>query len=111
VICSGFVKGDIEKGVANHGIRFLEIDQVQVKGKTEGKRIYWAILEENITTALEKELETFSKGLQHYYEGDWPEAYKQFNRCSLPLASVFKERTKGVKSHKGWTGIWEMKTK
>ncbi len=111
VICSGFVKGDIEKGITNHGIHFLEIDQVQVKGKTEGKRIYWAILEENITTALEKELETFSKGLQSYYEGNWPEAYKQFNRCSLPLASVFKERTKGVKSHKGWTGIWEMKTK
>ena len=111
VICSAFVKNDIEKNIANHAIRFLEIDQVQVKGKTEGKRIYWAILEENITSSLEKELATFAKGLQLYYDGGWAEASKQFGRCGLPLASVFKARTAGVRRPKGWTGIWEMKTK
>jgi len=43
VICSDFVKEDIEKNVTNHGIRFIEIDQVQVKGKTVGKRVYWPL--------------------------------------------------------------------
>jgi class 3 adenylate cyclase len=111
VICSEFVKTDIENNISNHGVRFLEIDQVQVKGKTEGKHVYWAIMEENISSSLEKELQIFSKGLQLYYDGVWAEASKQFGRCGLPLATIFKARTTGVRRPKGWTGIWEMKTK
>jgi class 3 adenylate cyclase len=111
VICSQFAKDDVESHFTDHGIRFVEIDQVQVKGKTEGKRIFWAILEENLTTAVEKELEIFTNGLKLYYDGDWPVAYKQFAKCGLPLATVFKDRTKGTTRPKDWNGIWAMTSK
>jgi adenylate cyclase len=111
VIVSAFVRDDIEENVSNHGIRFVEIDQVQVKGKTEGKRVFWAIPDELWTSALRKDIDVFSEGLKLYYAGDWKKAYKQFALCSLPLAVVFKERTKDNACPKEWNGIWAMQTK
>ncbi|MGA2976499.1 MAG: adenylate/guanylate cyclase domain-containing protein [Spirochaetia bacterium] len=111
VICSGFVKDDVEAHFSTHGIRFIEIDRVQVKGKTEGKWIYWAIPEEITTPALEKALDIFSRGLRFYVDGDWTEAHKRFSRCTLAVASVFKERTKGGRSPKEWNGTWTMRSK
>ncbi len=111
VICSGFVKDDVEAHFSSHGIRFIEIDRVQVKGKTEGKWIYWAIPEDIATPALEKALDFFSRGLRFYVDGDWTEAYKRFIRCNLSMASVFRERTKSGRSPKEWNGTWTMKSK
>jgi len=111
VICSEFVKNDIERNSTNHGLTFPEIDMVQVKGKLEGKRIFWALPEEDLDAAMQKDLETFSKGLRLYYDGDWAEAYKHFSRCGLPVATVFTYRTKGAECPKDWNGVWEMKTK
>ncbi len=110
VICSDYVKNDVEENVDDHGIYFLEIDTVQVKGKTTGKKIYWAIFEKDIDEKFKKNIAAFKSGLALYYEGDWTMANKKFKRCQLPVAQVFKERTKG-KSPKNWNGIWEMKTK
>lgn len=111
VIVSEFVRDDIEEHISNHGIRFVEIDQVQVKGKTEGKRVYWAIPEDIWTPSLRKDVDAFSAGLKLYYDGDWKKAYRQFTQCSLPLAVVFRERTKDTACPKEWNGIWAMKTK
>ncbi len=111
VICSEYIKDDIEKNVFDHGIDFLEIDQVMVKGKTEGKKIFWPIIKKQMKKGAEKQLSAFSSGLEAYYDGDWKKAYKQFARCSFPLAEVFKERTKNSKPPRNWNGIWEMKTK
>ncbi|HET6486598.1 MAG TPA: adenylate/guanylate cyclase domain-containing protein [Spirochaetia bacterium] len=111
VIVSEYAKNDVESAVPDHGIRFLEIDKVQVKGKTEGKRVYWAILEKNLTEEVEADLEIFAKGLQLYYEGEWSQAYKQFASCALPLANVFKDRTRGATRPKDWNGVWAMTTK
>ncbi len=111
VICSEFVKDDVEAHFSSHGIRFIEIDRVQVKGKTEGKWIYWAIPEEITTPALEKALDVFSRGLRFYVDGDWTEAHKRFSHCTLTAASVFKERTKGGRSPREWNGTWTMKSK
>jgi len=111
VIVSAFVRDDIEGHVGNHGIQFVEIDQVQVKGKTEGKRIFWAIPDDVWTPQLRKDVGAFSAGLKLYYEGDWKKAYKQFTQCSLPLAVVFRDRTKDTACPKEWNGIWAMQTK
>ncbi len=110
VICSEYVKADIEDNVEDHGIHFIEIDTVMVKGKTRGQKIYWPILEIDFDNALKRNITAFESGLEFYYAGDWTNAKKKFSRVSLPLADVFKERTKG-KCPKKWNGIWEMTTK
>ena len=111
VICSEYVKDDIETNFRDHGIRFVELDKVQVKGKTEGKRIFWAIPDENVTSELEKDLAVFSQGLDLYFKGNWPSAYGRFAQCTLPLSRVFTMRTKDATCPKEWNGIWEMKAK
>jgi len=111
VICSDYVKDDIENNVHNHGITFLELDMVKVKGKTEGKKVYWPVPRGYMTKGMAQDFKVFNKGLEYYYNGDWRKAYSHFNKCKLPLAAVFKERTKDNKAPKNWNGIWEMKTK
>ncbi len=110
VICSEYVKNDIENNVDDHGIYFLELDTVLVKGKTEGKRVYWAIPEKDLTPVFKKNIAMYISGLALYYEGDWKAANKKFKSCTLPAADTFKERT-STPCPKNWNGIWEMKTK
>ena len=110
VICSEFIKKDIESNVQNHGIQFLEIDTVQVKGKTTGIKIYWPILERDFDEDLTRETVLFTEALEMYYHGEWPAAHKKFRKCKLPVAEIFQERTR-ENCPKGWNGIWEMKTK
>ena len=111
VICSEYVKNDIEKNIPNHKITFVEIDRVQVKGKTEGKTIFWPVLEKDYTPKLKKELNDFSIGLKLYYKGEWRKAYQYFKNSNLSIAKVFEERTKNSTSPARWNGIWAMKTK
>ena len=92
--------------------KFYEIDTVQVKGKTQGKKIYFPF----DTNEMEKELldkyEIFETGLQAYYDGDWKTARKQFKNCELPeLTEVFLERMGNKSAPEGWNGIWTMTTK
>ncbi|HUX21386.1 MAG TPA: adenylate/guanylate cyclase domain-containing protein [Spirochaetia bacterium] len=109
VIVSAYVKDEVERDYDDY--HFMEIDQVQVKGKTEGKRIFWPLLKKSIDEDLEKNTTLFAEGLKSYYEGQWPAAYKQFARCALPLAEIFRDRTRNNTSPKGWDGIWAMTTK
>jgi class 3 adenylate cyclase len=111
IICSEFIKNDIEANVKNPLLHFVELDTVQVKGKTIGKKIYWPIMTSQFVGEIVQDIELFSEGLQLYYEGDWRNAYKKFNKCTLPLAEVFKARTKNNKCPEDWSGVWEMKTK
>lgn len=110
VICSEYVMKDVlDSGCEDY--LFFELDQVQVKGKTIGKRVYWPVHVDNLDEDLQKDLDVFNKGLAAYYEGDWTTAGGEFQKCTLPLAEVFRERTAGGESPKGWNGIWTMKTK
>jgi len=111
VICSEYIKNDIEENVKNHNITFIELDKVKVKGKTVGKKIFWPIFNEDIDKTLRRNLNIFSKGLEFYFNCKWKEAHKYFNRCSLSVAKVFAERTRRNKCPKGWNGIWTMTTK
>jgi class 3 adenylate cyclase len=110
VICSEYIKNDIEENVEDHGIIFYEIDTVLVKGKTQGAKVYWPVLKKDHTTSIKRYMTYFESGLELYYMGDWTLARKHFAKVKLPLAEVFKERTKS-KPPKKWNGIWEMTTK
>lgn len=109
VIVSQFVRDEVRRATDEY--RFLELDMVQVKGKTEGKRIYWPIEAARIDEGMEADIGAFEAGLAAYYAGDWKAAAKAFAGCSLPLAHVFAERIKGRNAPEGWSGIWTMTTK
>jgi hypothetical protein len=110
VICSEFVKGDIENNVDNHGIYFLEIDRVMVKGKTKAQKIYWPVLDSEIDERFRKEISAFELGLELYYAGKWADARKKFAKCGLKVAEVFKERT-SERCPSNWDGVWQMTSK
>lgn len=110
VVCSEFVKNEVE-GTSGGEFRFIEIDKVQVKGKTEGKRIFWPVREAFVDAELVSELEWFSKGLGAYYGGDWSEAAVAFRHVSLPVAEIFRDRIAGGQVPANWNGIWAMTTK
>jgi class 3 adenylate cyclase len=110
VICSEYVKDDIEKNVKNHGIYFLELDRVMVKGKTKTQKVYWPILESDMDEKFKKNIAAFELALELYYNGKWADARKQLSKCSLRLADIFKERTK-EKCPSNWNGVWQMTTK
>ena len=111
VICSDYIREDIEKNVQNNGFTFVEIDTVQVKGKTEGKKVFWPIPPSYLNTNLEKQVKIFDAALILYYEGDWTKALTLFKKCGLSVAETFIERVKNNKPPRNWNGIWEMKTK
>ncbi len=75
---------------------FVEIDQVQVKGKTVGKRIYWPVRQDQVDGSLKASLNLFSKALTAYYEGRWTEAERDFRASKVPQADIFVERLAGA---------------
>ncbi len=109
VVVSEYVREEVERDFNDY--LFMEIDRVQVKGKTLGKRIYWPILKKNMDEELDNDVKLFSEGLSLYYEGQWPAAYKMFAKCTLPVADIFRDRTKNNTSPKGWDGVWAMTMK
>lgn len=111
VICSRYIKEDIEANIKHHGLHFLELDKVQVKGKTIGKTVFWPIEKAEIDKVFQKNIDIFTDALQLYYKGDWKKASPLFKKCTLDVAQVFRERTTGNKCPKDWNGIWQMKTK
>lgn len=111
VICSDYVKQDIEKNVPEAKMRFVEIDTVRVKGKTEGKKIYWPIPRADLNREMQQQLSLYTTGLDLYYEGKWKKAGKYFEKCFLPMAEVFKSRTSYPECPKNWNGIWTMDSK
>lgn len=71
VIVSDYIRGEAEKSSKDYF--FLELDQVQVKGKTAAKKIFWPVRREDMDA-----------GLEAYYAGDWKKAYRRFSVCTLP---------------------------
>lgn len=109
VIVSGYVKDEVLKESARY--KFFEIDTVQVKGKTEGKKIYFPFDTNEMEDSLLVKYATFENGLKAYYDGDWKTARKIFKEVDLEVTEVFLERM-GLKSApEDWSGIWTMTTK
>ncbi len=111
VICSEYIKDDVENNVENHGIMFIEIDRVQVKGKTTGKPIFWPVFINQIDRGMERQISLFNEALLLYYNGNWNGATRKFKLCKLPVAEIFIGRTAGYKKPNNWKGIWTMETK
>lgn len=109
VIASEYVKDEVEKVTDQY--KFFEIDTVQVKGKTEGKRIYLPL---DVSITDEQTLaqyEIFELGLKAYYEGDWTEARHQFKKSEIDVAKIFLSRISVKQAPADWSGIWTMTTK
>jgi len=111
VICSQYIKEDIEKNQPEHDFYFLEIDTVQVKGKTVGQKIYWPIPQTGINDALKQNLERFDQARTLYYQGAWQEAYQLFQQTNLPVREEFMKRTGSGQAPENWRGIWNLETK
>lgn len=109
VIVSEYVKKDVER--EGGGYYFLELDTVQVKGKTLGVKVYWPIAENHLSPDLRESIDAFSEGLREYYAGDWKKALRLFKKSGLPVAEIFVRRTTDTACPKDWNGIWTMKEK
>lgn len=111
VICSEYIMNDIKENVPDHGLEFIELDMVKVKGKDEGKKVFWPVFKKDITPAMRREFAAYSAALNLYYKGDWVKAHGLFSKCSLAPAEVFISRTKDGRCPKNWNGIWTMESK
>lgn len=111
VICSEYVKNDIEQNLQEEYFYFLELDTVRVKGKTNGQKIYWPIPTRAMDDGLKAELLKYEESLKIYYSGQWREAHERFKEIRLPMVEEFINRTGGGKAPDDWRGIWSIRTK
>ena len=110
VIVSEYIKDEVLAETAR--FKFYEIDTVQVKGKTQGKKIYFPFDTNEMDNSLLAKYDLYEEGLQAYYTGDWKNARKNFKNADLPeLTEVFMERMGNKSAPEGWNGIWAMTTK
>jgi len=109
VICSESVANEVIAETQEY--LFVELDQVQVKGKTIGKRIYWPLKQAEIDGTLKASVSTYGKALKAYYAGQWSEAEREFRSSKLPQADIFLERIIGAEVPANWNGVWTMTSK
>ncbi len=110
VIVSDYIKKEAES--ISKRYKFYEIDTVQVKGKTEGKKIYYPIdTFVQGSAALSEKFKIYEEGLKAYYKGDWSKARKMFKQADMEVCEVFLERMGRKSAPAKWSGIWTMTTK
>ena len=111
IVVSEYIVDDVKDKSDRY--KFYEIDTIQVKGKTKGKKIYFPLDTENeAQQKLIGKFDIFEEALQAYYDGDWKNARKLFKKVDMEVADVFMERmgARGNAPDK-WRGIWAMTTK
>ena len=109
VVVSEYIKDEVSKESQRY--KFFEIDTVQVKGKTQGKKIFFPFDTEDMDAALLDKYAVYEDGLKAYSDGDWKTARKFFKDCELDVAEVFLERMGNKAAPEDWSGIWTMTTK
>ena len=109
VVVSESIKDEVSAETARY--KFIEIDTVQVKGKTKGKKIYFPFDTNEMEESLLEQYAKFEEGLQSYYTGDWKTARKIFKGLELDVTQVFLERMGTKSAPADWSGIWAMTTK
>ncbi len=109
IIVSQYVKEEVE--TATEQYRFIEIDTVQVKGKTQGKKIFTPLDTKIVEESDLKKYDIYERALHLYYGGEWPKAKELFENTGIEAAQVFIERITGKTAPEGWKGIWTMETK
>jgi adenylate cyclase len=109
VIVSSYIRDETQAETDRY--HFYEIDTVQVKGKTEGKRIYFPFDTQRFNENEEQQYLIFENGLNAYYNGDWNSARTYFSKSGLDVAQLFLERMGLGQAPAEWSGIWIMATK
>jgi adenylate cyclase len=109
VVVSEYVKDEIVQETDDY--EFMELDSVQVKGKTQGKKIFWPIIREHFDDQLRKDVDEYKQGLHLYYIGEWKEAVRHFSRCTFTVAELFSQRIAGKTAPPDWNGVWTMSEK
>ncbi len=114
VIVSEYVRDEVlqsQKELGAEKFVFFEIDTVQVKGKTEGKRIFFPLDSQHTTQNDIENFSIYENALFDYYKGNWNESRERFSKCEVPAKTVFLERMGNKNAPDGWSGIWTMQTK
>lgn len=118
IIISKYVMQEIlQDETEKDKFKFYEIATVQVKGKTEGVKIFFPLYRDNKVEGwtydeVKSEFDIFEEGLKLYYEGDWRKAKSVMKKSKLELCKVYLENMgSSSKSPEGWKKVWEMKTK
>ena len=109
VVVSESIKNEVSEETARY--KFIEIDTVQVKGKTQGKKIYFPFDTNEMDEGILEQYQKFEEGLKAYYDGDWKTARKIFKGLELDVTQVFLERMGTKSAPADWSGIWAMTTK
>ena len=109
VVVSESIKDEVTAETARY--KFIEIDTVQVKGKTKGKKIYFPFDTNEMPEELLVKYQQFEEGLKAYYSGDWKAARKIMKAVELDVTQVFLERMGSKGAPADWSGIWAMTTK
>lgn len=109
VVVSESIKDEVTAETARY--KFIEIDTVQVKGKTKGKKIYFPFDTNEMDESILVQYQKFEEGLKSYYDGDWKTARKIFKGLELDVTQVFLERMGTKSAPADWSGIWAMTTK
>ena len=110
VIVSEYIKKEVAP--TSERYKFYEIDTIQVKGKTEGKKIFYPLdTFDDGHEELEEKFEVYEKALAAYYDGDWKSARKFFKLSDLEVSKVFLERMGLNSAPAHWSRIWTMTTK
>ncbi|MFP4153568.1 MAG: adenylate/guanylate cyclase domain-containing protein, partial [Alkalispirochaeta sp.] len=109
VVVSEYVKDEVT--VVTDDYEFMELDSVQVKGKTQGKKIFWPIQKEQFDEQLRRDVDEYKEALHLYYIGDWTTATEHFRRCTFTVADLFAQRIAGKTAPENWNGVWTMSEK
>lgn len=109
VVVSEYVKDEVLGATDEY--EFMELDSVQVKGKTEGKKVFWPILRDQFDDQLRRDVDEYQQALNYYYQGDWSTAATHFDRCTFSVSETFSQRIKGKKAPDDWNGVWTMSEK
>ena len=110
ILCSGNIRDDIVEHGCGSEFTFVEVDCVQVKGKTQQTTLYWPLRNADVTPELTRKLALYAQALKEYRFGRWAEARPLFKAAGLPLADALIERTQGD-CPSGWNGIWVLNDK
>ncbi|GMO40170.1 MAG: hypothetical protein Ta2F_16290 [Termitinemataceae bacterium] len=112
IIVSDYVKDEVLQSSDRY--KFFEVDTVMVKGKTQGKKIWYPLDTQRADQDEIDEWTIFSQGLDLYYKGEWESAYGYFSKINHALGKLFLSRIESSNNKKppiGWNGIWTMEIK
>ena len=110
LICSEYIKLDVERNIPDSDYHFVNIDRVQVKGKTQSTPIYWPLLKSDLDKEMLARLGELKEALSSYYAGEWQRSQQIFSTLSFPFSPLFIERTQGTPPH-NWNGVWVQENK